>query len=266
MRRISTLFFIAVLCLVAMLPAAPAQAQSGNTWQVFYYPNTGWQGSPVYFQNAASVNFNWGSDTPPGPSMPAQNWTARLTSTTFFYAGIYRFNVQADDDFALYVDNVLYADTRGASLPGKAFVIDVPLSQGNHYIDVEYRQFTGPAYLFVNWSFVKGVGGGQPQPPAPPPPAPPPPSPGNQPFPPPASLVTDYGDYTPCAQQNIHQQNCFRSTGAWNAPNLGSIQMEPQIVRWERCSADRVSSVQLFSNQPAQNAKCSKTEAGWFPS
>ncbi len=263
MRRpitlLAALLMIAGLCLAALLPAGPALAQSGNTWQVFFFNNPNWSGSPVYFQYAGSVNFNWGSDMSPGPGVPSQNWSARLTSTVFFYAGIYRFQVQADDDFALYVDNVLYADTRGASLPGKVFTIDVPLSQGNHYIDIEYRQYTGPAYLFANWTFAKD---GSPQPPQPQPPAPPA---GNQPFPAPPSLVTDYGDYTPCAQQRIHQQNCFRSNGAWNAPNLGSIQMEPQIVRWERCTADQVQSIQLYTNQPAQTAKCSKTEAGWFP-
>ena len=41
--------------------------------------------------------------------------------------------------------------------------------------------------------------------------------------------------------------------------------MEPQIVRWERCTPDQVQSMQLYTNQPAQTAKCSKTEAGWFP-
>jgi hypothetical protein len=256
-QRVGAALLALSLVLAGLLPAASAQAQSAS-WQVFYYPNSGWQGNPAYFQNAGSIAFNWGSDTPPGPNMPAQNWTARMVSTVFFYAGIYRFQLQADDEFALYIDNVLYADTRGANQPGKSLVIDVPLTQGNHYIDIEYRQFTGPAYLFVSWDYAKG-NGGQPQPP------PPPPSTPNQLFPPPPSLVTDYGDYTSCAQQQIHQKNCFRSNGAWDAPNMGSIEMEPQILRWTRCTQDQVASVQLYQNQPAQTAKCSKTQAGWFP-
>ncbi len=257
-QRICTLFLVLSLCLAGLLPAATAQAQSSANWQIFYYPNLNWQGNPVYSQNAGTVAFNWGSDTPPGPGMPAQNWTARLVSTTFFYAGIYRWQLQADDDIALYIDNVLYADTRGANQPGKTIVIDIPLTQGNHYIDIEYRQYTGPAYLFASWTYAKGDSG-QPQPPAPPPSTP------NQLFPPPPSLVTDYGNYTTCAQQQIHQKNCFQSNGAWDAPNLGSIETEPQILRWERCTQDQFAQVQLYTNQPAQNAKCSKTQAGWFP-
>ena len=46
---------------------------------------------------------------------------------------------------------------------------------------------------------------------------------------------------------------------------MGSIETEPQILRWERCTPDQFAQVQLYTNQPAQNAKCSKTEAGWFP-
>lgn len=259
MRRICTLLTIALFCLsIALLPNLAA-AQAGNTWQVFYYGNNNWQGNPVYFQNAATVNFNWGSDTPPGPGMPAQNWTARLVTTAFFYAGIYNFTLQADDEFALYVDNILYADTRGANQPGKIVTIAVPLNQGNHYIDIEYRQYTGPAYLFATWDFVKNGNIG----PTPAPPQPPPVGP-KQPFPPPTDLVTEFGNYTPCAQQNIHQSNCFVSDGAWNSPNLGSIQMEPQIIRWQICTPDAVQQVQLWQNYPTVSAKCSKTAAGWF--
>ena len=83
-QRICTLFLVLSLCLAGLLPAATAQAQSSANWQVFYYPNTSWQGNPVYVQNAGTVAFNWGSDTPPGPGMPSQNWTARLVSTVFF--------------------------------------------------------------------------------------------------------------------------------------------------------------------------------------
>jgi hypothetical protein len=259
MRRICTLLTVAVLCLAVLLLPNAAAAQSGNVWQVVYFNNANWAGNPVFTQSTSFVSFNWGSDTPPGPFVPAQNWSARLTTSAFFYAGIYRFQIQADDDFALWIDNVLYADTRGAGVPGKAFTIDVPLTQGNHFVQVDYRQFTGPAYLFVNWSFAKG-GNIQPNPPAPPPPAPPqpqPPAPGGQ-------LVTDFGDYSRCMQQQIHQKNCFVSNGAWDAPNMGSIEMEPQIAIWERCTPGQVHNKRVVPNGPKVSVTCSKTQAGWF--
>jgi hypothetical protein len=262
MKRILTFVLLAAVLLAVTAPAIPAAAQNGNTWQIYYFNNPNWQGNAAFVATSSAVNFNWGSDTAPAPNMPSQNWTARVVSTVYFYSGIYTFQMQADDELALYIDSVLYADTRGANQPGRSLTIDIPLTQGNHYIDIEYRQYTGPAYLYVTWTYLKG----NPGPPPPPGPTPaPPPSTPNQLFPPPSNLVTQYGNYTSCAQQQIHQSNCFVSNGAWNAPNMGSITGEPQILRWMNCTADSVQYIQLYTNQPAQSAKCSKTEAGFFP-
>lgn len=257
MKRLSALTVVLAVCLGLLLGAQPALAQSGNTWTVYYYNNPNWGGAPVFTTSAAFVNFNWGSDTSPAPGVPAQYWSARFTTSAFFYAGIYNFTVQADDDFALYIDNTLYLDTRGQGQAGRPFAIDVPLNQGNHFIQIDYRQYTGAAYLFVNWTFNKG---GVPAPPAPPPPNPPSPPP-----PPAGQLITQFGNYTPCMQQQIHQKNCFVSNGAWDAPNMGSIAMEPQIAVWGQCKADSTQTMVLFVNKAPQSAKCSKTEAGWFP-
>jgi hypothetical protein len=258
LHRSMIALLLVALCLGAPLGAVPAMAQSGNVWQVLYYNNPNWAGAPVNTQAASMVSFNWGSDTSPAPYVPPQNWSARFTTTAFFYAGLYRFQIQADDAFVLYVDGVIYMNTVGTGQAGKAFTIDIPLTQTSHNVQLDFVQYTGAAYVFLNWSLVKG---GNPQPA----PTPPPSSGPNQPFPPPSSLVTQFGDYTSCAQQQIHQKNCFQSNGAWNAPNMGSIEMEPQIIRWQQCTADQMASVQLYTNQPPQSAKCSKTEAGWFP-
>ena len=53
MRRLITLLVLTGLCLTVLLPAKPALAQSGNTWQVFYFNNNNWQGSPAYFQSVS---------------------------------------------------------------------------------------------------------------------------------------------------------------------------------------------------------------------
>lgn len=266
MKRIIHAIVLLVLVAAALGSGVqPAQAQSGNQWTVQYFNNNGWQGAPVYTQFANLVSFNWGSDTSPAPGVPNQNWTATLSTSAFFYAGIYEFQITADDEFQLTVNGVVQGSTVGQGLSGKTQVYNIPFNQGNSSVVINFRQFTGPAYLFVNWTLAKGATPAPPPPPPPAPPAPPAPDSGSpQPFPPPASITTQFGDYTRCAQQNIHQSNCFVSNGAWNAPNMGSIQMEPIIVRWQNCTADSVQNVQLYQNRPAQNAACSKTEAGWF--
>ncbi len=256
------LLIIALLAIVALLPLAaqapaPASAQSGNMWTAWYWNNPNWAGNPVLTQQVPLVWFNWGFGSP-GANVPVDNFTARFDTNAFFYAGTYRFTLTADDEVALLVNNVTFLDTRGAGQSGKTMVVDIPFVQGNSNVTVLYREFTQMAYVTVNWQLIKGG----------PSPTPPPPPPSNQCRPPSASSVqTRFGDYTPCIQQNIHQLNCFQSDGSWNAPNQGSIQMEPQITIWGNCVADTTTSFQVSCdpNVPMQQFNCSKTEAGWFP-
>lgn len=243
------------LAVALLLPARPATAQSGNQWRIDYYPNTEWSGAPVYTQFANLINFNWGAGSP-GPGVPADNFTARMTSNAYFYAGTYRFTILADDEVAVTVNGITVFDSRGAGLSGKSFVVDVPLGGGNSFVQADFREYTGSAYVSVDWQYLKDGT-------APPPPPPPPPNNPSQ-----SSVQTKYGDYTRCIQQNLHQSECFQSDGAWNSPNLGSIQMEPHIQIWQNC---RENEIRSFVTDPNTNPptekdfKCSKTEAGWFP-
>ena len=265
MKRLLILATVIVTCLASLVTAQPVAAQNGNQWRVDYYPNLDWAGYPAATFATGLVAFNWGSN-PPAYGMPAQDWTARMTTDAFFYAGLYRFTVQADDEIALFIDGVTYLDTRGQGQSGKTFTIDIPLNQNYHRVQVDFRQYSGAAYLYVNWVYSKGAGTQPPtQLPAPLPPSGSQPAPGTMPMPSPPSVVTQFGDYTPCIQQNLHQSQCFQSNGAWDSPNMGSIEMEPKIVLWGNCQSDSIQTIQLYQNTPPQAAKCSKTEAGWYP-
>lgn len=243
------------LLLALLLPSQPAIAQSGNQWRIDFFPNLDWAGAPVYTQYANLVDFNWGQGSP-GPSLPSQNYSARMDTDVYFYAGVYRFNILADDEVRLTINGVNYFDTIGRSQSGKGFVVDIPMTQGNSHITVDFRQYGGPGYIHVYWDYVK------------PDPSQPIYVPSQPSAPPPISsaesLATQYGDYTLCIRQNLHQANCFQSNGQWNSPDLGSIQMEPQIVIWQQCQANTRKTQRLYANSEPQNSKCSKTEAGWF--
>jgi hypothetical protein len=253
MKHILLTAAVVVICLAAL--AAPALAQSGNTWTINYYNNTDWAGYPVMTQYSPYISFNWGYGSP-SPAVPADNFTARMTTDAFFYAGTYQFSAVADDEIAVLVDGITYLDTRGKGQSGKSFVFNVPMTwQGNHRVEVLYREFTVSAYVYLSWLYLNS--GAQPTPP-----------PTTSPYPPvppsAKSVVTKFGDYTPCLQQNIHQANCFVSDGAWDSPNLGSIQMEAQITSWNTCVADTTEMYTNPQGQP-QSYNCSKTLAGWFP-
>ncbi len=261
MKRLLIILAVAVLCAVPLAGNAPVTAQSGNTWRADYFNNPDWAGSPVLTQFVPIVWFNWGFGSP-GPMVPVDFFTARFTTDAFFYAGTYRFDITADDDFALIVNGVTFLDTRNAGQSGKPFSVTIPFnSQGTQRVEVLFREFTQAAYIFVNWQYIKPDGGQQPPPPPPPPPP-------NNCGPQSASSVqTQFGDYTSCIQQGSHQVNCFQSNGAWNAPNRGSIETEPQITVWRNCTADEWTSFQVSCDPeiPWQQFKCSKTEAGFFP-
>lgn len=257
MRKPSSILIVVALVLAfALLPVQSADAQVTGQWSVWYWPNIQWAGPAVFSQSISSLAFNWGFEVAPGPGLPNINWSARATTVSYFPAGLYRFTVLADDDFRLIVDGVTYIDTVGRGQSGKTQTFDLPLVQGNHTVQVDFIQYTGAAYLFASWQWMSGGG------------APPAPWPDNQPpipMPSQSQVITDFGDFTPCIQQGIHQKFCFVSNGAWDAPNYGSIEMEPPVVVWSRCHQDTQQTMQLYQNRAAQAAKCSKTQAGWFP-
>lgn len=261
MKRNLILIAVVVLSLAAIVGLGAAQTP--YPWQIYYYNNPNWQGNPALTQTAPYIYFNWGYGSP-GPAIPADNFTARMISDQYFYAGTYRFTVLADDEVALIIDNVIYLDTRNAGQSGKTFNVDIPFTQNMHRVQLEYREFSATANLSVSWAYIKPDG--QPTPtPSPPTPTPAP----NQCKPASASSVqTKFGDYTPCIQQGLHQSQCFQSDGAWDSPNVGSIEMEPRIEFWGNCEpADVVKSFQISCDPkiPWEEYKCSKTLAGWYP-
>ena len=256
------LFIITMLALLVLLPLAAHPRPGSAKWQHWtanYFNNPNWSGNPVLVQFVPFVSFNWGTGSP-GAGIPVDNFTARFDTSAFFYAGTYTFTTQADDEVWLMVDGVTLIDTRNTGQSGKTQTATWQMWQGNHQVTVFYREFTQLAYVTVNWVFQKP--GGTP----PPPPPPPPPSNNCSPTSD-TSVQTQFGNYTPCIQQNIHQVNCFVSDGQWNSPNRGSIETEPQITLWRVCTPDSWASFPVSCDPavPQQNFKCSKTAAGFFP-
>lgn len=259
-RLFLALMAVTILALpLALAGSAPVGAQPAGNWRADYFNNPDWAGSPVLTQFVPFVWFNWGFGSP-GPMVPVDNFTARYTADLFFYAAAYRFDITADDEFVLTVDGVTYMDTRGAGLSGKTISAVVPMRwQGNHRVEILFREWTQTAYIFVNWQLNKpGT--------VPPPPPPIPPIGDCRPASD-SSVKTRFGDYTPCIQQGLHQKQCFQSDGAWNSPNMGSIEMEPPIELWRACPADSTTTFPISCDPevPQKAYKCSKTEAGYFP-
>ena len=248
MRRFLIAALLVALFLVPMVGIQTASAQSGNVWTAFYYNNQDWAGAPVMTESSSIIYYNWGYGSP-GPAVPVDNFTGRFETDAYFYPGTYRFTLTADDEITLIVGGITYIDSRGQGQSGKTFTADVNFPYaGNQHVTVYYREYTAVAYAYVDWQQVKGNsggsgggwggGGGPPPAPTPPPPA----NCGPQSA---GSVQTEFGDYTSCIQQGQHQSACYQSNGAWNAPNMGSIQTEPKIEVWGNCKQDSVTSFQV---------------------
>ena len=269
LKRLTYLLAVLALALTLLPAAASVQAQSGNQWRMDFFNNPDWEGGPSLTQFATLINFNWGLGSP-APNVPVDNFTGRFTTDAWFYAGVYRFNILADDEFRLLIDGTVVFDTIGRGQSGKQQVFDVGIAQGTRRVQVDYRELTQNAYIFVDWQYVKD---GVVAPPVNPPPALPAPPTGSTPWsqvpPSQSSVQTQFGDYTPCIQQGIHQSNCFQSDGAWNSPNLGSIQLEPQIQVWMNCEPADSDKTWVTDNRTnpvtTRSYRCSKTLAGYFP-
>ena len=118
-------------------------------WRGDYWTNPTQSGPPVLTRNDLVIFFNWGNGTP-DTSVGVDHFSARWHRTLNFDAGIYRFNIEVDDGFRLYIDNILILDEWEEG-PARTYTVDVPLSTGQHSIQVDYFERTGVALMRFWW-------------------------------------------------------------------------------------------------------------------
>jgi hypothetical protein len=117
-------------------------------WKGEYFPNKTLSGSPRLVRNdgSASLNFNWGGNSPyhdegaGGPNtcgIGFDGFSARWTRTINFLAGTYTLTATADDGVRLYVDGALVLD-RWVDQGATTYSVPVTLTEGNHTIVMEY--------------------------------------------------------------------------------------------------------------------------------
>jgi uncharacterized protein YraI len=152
MVRKLSLLILAIVALGAFA-FVPAAAQIGLTWNMQIYPNGILAGNPIVTQQVGQVAFDWGAGTPAN-GVGADNFSIRFASDPYFTAGTYRFYAWADDEVNV---NVGYAfqpqiDTFNKNQVGQVVYADVPLTEGVHHVQVNYREGAGNAYVYVTWA------------------------------------------------------------------------------------------------------------------
>ncbi len=147
--RVLTVSFI--LLLIGLLPVSHVAAQD-TAWTVEYYNNLYLLGDPAVSTQANAVNFNWGGGAPTAQIAP-DNFSARFATDVVLPAGTYRFYALADDNIRITVDfNNVVIDTFDDPNVGQVISRDVTLPAGNQHIQVDYREVTGSAYVYVEWA------------------------------------------------------------------------------------------------------------------
>ncbi|MDA8186895.1 MAG: PA14 domain-containing protein [Dehalococcoidales bacterium] len=127
----------------------PAANPASPTWKGEYYANATLSGTPALVRNDAAINFDWGNG-PAAPGLPADNFSARWTSTQQFNAGLYRFHTMADDGIRLWVDGKLVVDD-WSNHSARERTGDITLAAGAHSIKVEYYDWVIAAVAKTWW-------------------------------------------------------------------------------------------------------------------
>jgi hypothetical protein len=117
-------------------------------WKAEFFANPNLEGEPALVRMQENLNFDWGFGTP-FPELPADNFSARWTTRQNFEAGMYTFNVTADDVATLFVDGEPVLDV-WLPVNGSGSVSRY-LSAGEHTIVLEYLERTGTASVHLDW-------------------------------------------------------------------------------------------------------------------
>lgn len=149
-RRFIILFVGLFMVLGIGFASTSVQAQTNQVWTAQYFDNKNLSGTPSGTTVLNTLNINWGNNAP-ASGMRSDNWTARFTSNIYFNAGTYRFTVNADDAFRMYIGTQQVYETFTNPRPDVWLTFDVYIPAGNSFVQVDYREYIGPAFLYVSW-------------------------------------------------------------------------------------------------------------------
>ncbi len=128
----------------------PAEAQS-PVWRAEYYNNANLAGSPVVVRNEPNIAFNWSTGAP-DPALPGDNFSVRFATDVFLQPGTYRFAALADDNVRITFNFGFQPiiDTFATGQVGQTVFADVTVpAAGTYHIQVDYRELTLSAYVYV---------------------------------------------------------------------------------------------------------------------
>jgi len=149
-RKITLMTILLVVLGVAA--AQPVTAQNA-TWNAEFFNNPYLLGQAAAERVDGAIAFDWGNAAPNAGVNP-DNFSVRWGADPYFTAGTYRFYAFADDNVKV---NVGFAfapqiDTFSSLAIGQVVSADITLTEGFHHVQVDYREVSGSAYVYVTWA------------------------------------------------------------------------------------------------------------------
>ena len=153
MRRKLFAAFLLTLFALGLGMTGSAAAQGNAVWDAKYYKTPTLSGTPAITRKDNAIAFDWGTGSP-GADMPNDNFSVRWGTDVFFPAGTYRFWALADDNVRVNVGFAIrpQIDTFNNPAVNQIVSADVTLPTGTHHIQVDYREVTETARVFVTWA------------------------------------------------------------------------------------------------------------------
>jgi hypothetical protein len=155
-RRPILIIFVLMLIAVS-ISTLPSQAQSGlgTNWTGEYY------GDPNFTNLAVTridpvINYVFGQGAPQGTpaGFPADNFSIRWSGEqTFTQSGMYRVTIARDEDAQVTFNGQVIIPFAGG-IGDRTYSVDISVSAGEHFIQVDYREFTGDAYVQFFWTLL----------------------------------------------------------------------------------------------------------------
>lgn len=162
-RFFSLAVLLAVLSVVffwGQTTTTEAQA-SRSAWQAEFFDNRYFIGDPVFTETRNAVNFNFGTQSP-RDGFPSENYTIRISTDVHFDVGNYRFYMFSSDGATVTFDfNRRVIDTFSEPRPDELITGELQVTiPGVYHIQIDYRQNTGPSYIYFDYeSTADGISG-----------------------------------------------------------------------------------------------------------
>ena len=125
-------------------------------WRARYWNNRDLDGDPVKKRDEEAIDYDWGNGSP-GSGVNSDEFSARWTRTIYLNGGTYRFSATMDDGMRVWIDGALVIDEWQDS-QARTMAVDLPMTTGEHEIEVRYYEAGGNAVAKFWW----GPAGGPP--------------------------------------------------------------------------------------------------------